>query len=32
MEEAKNQLALIDEKSPVYNISEIIKHYTIKGK
>ena len=32
MEEAKNQLALIDEKSPVYNISKIIKHYTIKGK
>jgi len=32
LEEAKNQLALIDEKSPVYNISKIIKHYTIKGK
>jgi len=32
MEEAKNKLALIDEKSPVYNISKIIKHYTIKGK
>ncbi len=30
--EAKNQLALIDENSPVYNISKIIKHYTIKGK
>jgi len=32
LEEAKNQLALIDEKSPIYNISKIIKHYTIKGK
>jgi len=32
LEEAKNQLALIDENSPVYNISRIIKHYTIKGK
>jgi len=32
LEEAKNQLVLIDEKSPVYNISKIIKHYTIKGK
>jgi len=32
MDEAKNQLELIDEQSPVYNISTIIKHYTIKGK
>lgn len=32
MDKAKEQLALIDEKSPVYNISKIIKHYTIKGK
>ncbi len=32
MVEARNQLALIDEKSPLYNISKIIKHYTIKGK
>ncbi len=32
MIEARNQLALIDEKSPLYNISKIIKHYTIKGK
>jgi hypothetical protein len=32
MSQARNQLALIDEKSPVYNISKIIKHYTIKGK
>jgi hypothetical protein len=32
MDEAKNQLDLIDEQSPVYNISTIIKHYTIKGK
>jgi hypothetical protein len=32
MNEARNQLALIDEKSPVYNISKIINHYTIKGK
>lgn len=30
--EARNQLALIDENSPVYNISKIMKHYTIKGK
>jgi hypothetical protein len=32
VEEAKNQLALIDEKSPIYNISKLLKHYTIKGK
>ncbi|NOZ91399.1 MAG: hypothetical protein GXO60_08965 [Epsilonproteobacteria bacterium] len=32
MNEARNQLSLIDEKSPVYNISKIINHYTIKGK
>lgn len=32
MDEAKNQLDLIGEQSPVYNISTIIKHYTIKGK
>jgi len=31
-EEAREQLALIDEKSPVYSISKIIQHYTIKGK
>ena len=30
--EAKNQLDLIPEQSPVYNISTIIKHYSIKGK
>jgi hypothetical protein len=30
--EAKNQLALIDENSPLFNISKILKHYTIKGK
>ncbi len=32
MAEAKVQLSLIDEKSPLYNISQIIRHYTIKGK
>ncbi len=32
MNEARDQLALIDEKSPVYNISKVINHYTIKGK
>ncbi len=32
MSEAREQLSLIDEKSPLYNISKIIKHYTIKGK
>jgi hypothetical protein len=32
IEEAKNQLALIDQNSPLYNISQVIKHYTIKGK
>ena len=32
MDEAKSQLDLIDEQSPVYNISTIIKHYTIKGE
>jgi hypothetical protein len=30
--EAKNQLSVVDEKSPVYNISKLINHYTIKGK
>jgi len=30
--EAKNLLSIIDEKSPVYNISKLINHYTIKGK
>lgn len=32
MDEARDQLDLIDEQSPAYNISTIIKHYTIKGK
>jgi len=32
MGEAKEQLALIDEQSPVHNIATIIKHYTIKGQ
>jgi hypothetical protein len=32
MDDAKNQLDLIDEQSAVYNISTFIKHYTIKGK
>ena len=32
MDEAKNQLDLIGEQSPIYNISKIIKHYTLKGK
>jgi predicted negative regulator of RcsB-dependent stress response len=31
IDEAKSELDLIDEKSPVYNISSIIKHYSIKG-
>ena len=30
--EAKNQLALINENSPLFNTSKIIKHYTIKGR
>ena len=32
MGKAKEQLALIDEQSPVHNIATIIKHYTIKGQ
>ncbi|SFV57693.1 hypothetical protein MNB_SV-12-1417 [hydrothermal vent metagenome] len=32
IDEARNQLDLIGEESPVYNISTLIKHYTIKGK
>ncbi len=30
--EAKEELDSIPEESPVYNISKMIKHYTIKGK
>jgi hypothetical protein len=30
--EAKEELDGIDENSPVYNISHMIKHYTVKGK
>ena len=30
--EAKDELELIGEESPAYNISKMIKHYTIKGK
>jgi len=30
--EAHNELELIEESSPVYNISKMIQHYTIKGK
>jgi len=30
--EAKDELELIGEDSPVYSISKLIKHYTIKGK
>jgi hypothetical protein len=30
--EARNQLALINENSPLFNTSKIIKHYTIKGR
>jgi hypothetical protein len=30
--DAKNELDSIDEESPVYNISKMIKHYTIKGQ
>ncbi|CAA6810171.1 MAG: Unknown protein [uncultured Sulfurovum sp.] len=29
--EAKEELELIPEESPVYNISKLIKHYSIKG-
>jgi hypothetical protein len=32
IEEAKNQLDLITEESAVFNISKIIKHYSIKGQ
>jgi hypothetical protein len=32
IEEAKDELTLIGEDSPVYNISRMIKHYTIKGQ
>jgi hypothetical protein len=30
--DAKNELDLIGEESPVYNISKMIKHYSIKGQ
>jgi len=30
--DAKYELELIDEASPAYNISKMIKHYSIKGK
>jgi hypothetical protein len=30
--EAKEELELISEESPVYNISKMMKHYSIKGK
>jgi len=30
--EAGNELSQIEESSPLYNISKIMKHYTIKGK
>ena len=30
--EAKEELELINEQSPVYNISKMIKHYSIKGQ
>ena len=30
--EAKEQLETINEESPVYNISKMIKHYSIKGQ
>ncbi|HHH19734.1 MAG TPA: tetratricopeptide repeat protein [Campylobacterales bacterium] len=32
IEEAKSQLAQIEETSPVYNMVKIMEHYTIKGK
>jgi len=32
IEDAKDELMLIGEDSPVYNISKMIKHYTIKGQ
>ena len=30
--DAKDELSMISEDSPVYNISKMIKHYTIKGQ
>jgi len=30
--EAKEELELISEESPVYNISKMIKHYSVKGQ
>ncbi len=30
--EAKEELELVSEESPLYNISKMIKHYTIKGQ
>lgn len=30
--EAKDELSSIEESSPLYNLSKIMKHYTIKGK
>jgi len=32
IEEAKGQLALIDSNSPLFNMAQIMQHYTIKGK
>ena len=32
IDDAKNELDLISEESPVYNISKMIKHYSIKGQ
>ena len=32
VEEAKDELSMIGEDSPVFNISKMIKHYTIKGQ
>jgi hypothetical protein len=32
VQEAKDELNMIGEDSPVYNISKMIKHYTIKGQ
>jgi len=32
IQEAKNQLSLIEPNSPLFNISQIMQHYTIEGK
>jgi hypothetical protein len=31
MQEAKDELSQIDERSPLYSVAQLLKHYTIKG-